>query len=342
VTAASRAPHPAGGPTGLVPRGPPRLPPLRWGIAGYGDVVRRRGFPAFRALRQPVTCVWGRDPARAAAVAASYGAATGTDNFDVLLARADAVYIATPVLAHVPLTLAAISAGLHVLVEKPVGGRLTYDRAGLLAAAQATHVVTAVAYYRRLAPAMIALRDLLAGGPYRIAMRFRTAFAPARSDPMYWRTLLAVAGGGVLADAGCHRIDLLCWLFGVPAGVLGRLDDEFPGGAERRAALDLTWADGTTARLSLEWAAGQPVDRMDCTGPAHRVRLPQLDSGWLIEQNGGQTRRFLPAEPNGLIPVLRDFLRAVDGDGRPSCSLPDGVVVDDVIRAASRKGADQP
>jgi len=104
----------------------------------------------------------------------------------------------------------------------------------------------------------------------------------------------------------------------------------------------MRWADGTTAQLKLEWAAGQPVDRLDCVGPDQVVRLPQLDSGWLIQQNGGQTRRFLPPEPNGLIPVLRDFLRAVDGDGRPSCSLPDGVVVDDVIRAASRKVADQP
>jgi len=175
---------------------------LRWGVAGYGDVVRRRGLPALAALQQDVTCVWGRDRSRAAAVAASYGAGLGTDSFGELLGRCDAVYIATPVAAHVPLALAAIGAGHHVLVEKPVGGCLDYDRARLLADAQAAPAVTAVAYYRRLAPALRWVRDQLTGGPYRVHMRFRAAFSPAPSDPMYWRTVPAVATAST-CSAGC-------------------------------------------------------------------------------------------------------------------------------------------
>jgi predicted dehydrogenase len=323
--------------------GPHRPGPgrLRWGIAGYGDVVRRRGQPAFAALRQDIACVWGRDRSRATAAAASYGAAHGTDNFDALLDRCDAVYIATPVVAHVPLALAAIDAGLHVLVEKPLGGGLRYDSARLLAGARAARVVTGVAYYRRLAPALLTVRDQLASGPYRVLVRFRAAFSPAPADPMYWRTVSSVSGGGVLADAGSHRIDLLCWLFGAPGRVQGTLGGEFPGGAERRASVDLGWAGGTTARLRLDWAGGPGLDSLTCVGADRVIRLPQLDSGWVIEHNGREIRRFLPPEPNALIPVLRDFLQAVEGDGLPSCSLSDGVVVDDVIRAASERGADR-
>lgn len=143
------------------------VPRLRWGVAGYGDVVRRRALPALLGLGQRVGCVWGRDRARAAATAAEFGAERGSDDFDELLARVDAVYVATPVVAHVPLLLRAVAAGRHVLVEKPLGGALGYDRAQVLAAAAAAPVVTAAAYYRRSAPALRALRGALRSGPYR-------------------------------------------------------------------------------------------------------------------------------------------------------------------------------
>lgn len=319
-------------------RGPVRL---RWGIAGYGDVVRRRGLPALAELHQEVTCIWGRDRSRAAELAAGHGAALGTDSFGVLLDRCDAVYIATPVAAHVPLARAAIRAGRHVLVEKPLGGDLGYDRAQLLADARAAPGVTAVAYYRRFAPALRYLRDQLTGGPYRVRLRFRAAFSPAPSDPMHWRTVRPVSGGGVLADAGSHRIDLLCWLFGPPDRVHGTLGAPFPGGAERSATVELGWASGTTADLRLQWASGPAMDRITCTGADHVLRLPELDSGWIIKEGNGDSTRYLPPEGNPLLPVLRDFLGAIEAGCAPGCPLPDAAVVDDVIRAASGKGTNQ-
>lgn len=312
-------------------------PRLRWGIAGYGDVVIRRALPAFGSLRQEIACIWGRDRSRAAAVAARHGVRRGTDSLGSLFDAVDAVYIATPVVAHVPLALAALERGLHVLVEKPLGGGLGYDQARLVAAADAAAVVGAVAYYFRLAPALLVTRDLLRGGPYRALVQFRRAFSPAAADPMYWRTIVATSGGGVLADAGSHRVDLLCWLFGPPVQVRGTLTGRFPGGAERRATVELAWADGSTAQLRLDWAAGAERDSFACAGRDHVIRLPRLDSGQLIEQNSdGVTQRRLPLPPNVLVPVLRDFLAAVDGGGRPSCSLAEAIVVDDVIRAVGR------
>jgi predicted dehydrogenase len=317
------------------------LPRLRWGVAGYGDVVCWRALPALGAIGQDVACIWGRDRARAAAVAARHGVGRGTDSFTALLAEVDAVYIATPVVAHVPLVSAVLDAGLPVLVEKPLGGALDYDRVRLLAAARAARVVGAVAYYRRLAPAMRAVRDMLQRGPYRLFLRFRSPFSPSQSDPMYWRTVLELSGGGVLADAGSHRIDLLCWLFGTPSQVRGVLSDRFPGGAERRATVRLGWADGTTAHVRLEWAGGPARDCVTCVGADQVIRLPRLDSGRVIEHNIGETQWLLPPETNALVPVFLDFLRAVNGDGRPVCSLSDAIVVDDVIRAASRRGTDR-
>lgn len=317
------------------------LTPPRWGIAGYGDVVVRRALPAFAALRQELVGVWGRRPERAAEVARRYGAGRAFPSFAALLDAVDAVYIATPVVGHVPLTGEALEAGRHVLVEKPLGGDLRYDRARLLAPAGA--LVGAVAYYRRLAPAWLAIRELTRDrGPLRIAASFRSAFAPDPDEPMYWRTVRDVSGGGVLADAGCHRVDLLCWLLGPPATSQASLARHFPGGAERVARLRLFWADGSRARVSCEWTgSGQGRDSVRITGRDLEIRLPSIDSGAMLVRVGGVTsRRELPPEANPLAPVLRDFVCCVASGGEPACSLTDGMVVDDIIRSASavRKG----
>ncbi|GAB2492973.1 hypothetical protein GCM10027187_70080 [Streptosporangium sandarakinum] len=94
---------------------------LTWGIAGYGDIVRRRALPGLLSLSQRVAVVWGRDAARARALAGEHGVPLGTSDYAELLRAVDVVYVATPVAAHVPLAAAAVRAGPPVLVEKPLG-----------------------------------------------------------------------------------------------------------------------------------------------------------------------------------------------------------------------------
>ncbi len=331
-------------------------PPLRWGIAGHGDVVRRRALPALAELGQPVTGIWGRHQDRAAAVAARYRAGRGFADYAGLLAGCDAVYLATPVAAHVPLAIAALEAGRHVLIEKPLGGGLSYD-AGRLRTAAAGPAVAAVAYYRRLAPALLAIRDLLAdqraggglagpgrgsgGGPVHAQIAFRGIFDPAACDPMFWRTISAVSGGGVLADAGCHRLDLLAWLFGPPAEVQAELGDWFPGGGERTARLRLRWPGGSTARLTCAWRDRGPVeDRFSCTGPGLELELAELDSGQLTGRIAGlPLRRELPPPPNPLVPMLDDFLNCTRTGAAPACPLADAIRVDQLIAQAQSQAA---
>ncbi len=256
-----------------------------------------------------------------------------------MLAAVDAVYIATPVVSHVPLTQAALAAGRHVLVEKPLGGSLAYDQASLLAQRPAAPV-SAVAYYRRLAPAWLLVKKLTQDrGPLRIATSFRSSFAPDVADPMYWRTVLEVSGGGVLADAGCHRLDLLCCLLGSPTVSQASLAGHLPGGAERVAKVQLSWADGSQAELDCEWtASGQSRDSIRITGSGLEIRLPAIDTGIMTVRSDGVTsRRQLPPPPNPLVPVLRDFLHCVATGARPACTLADAIVVDDLIRSAYRQ-----
>ncbi|WP_030668031.1 Gfo/Idh/MocA family protein [Streptomyces sp. NRRL B-1347] len=316
---------------------------MRWAVAGYGDVVERRVLPALRALGEEPVYLWGRDPDRAARVAARHGVRDcGSDERALLGDEVDAVYVATPVVLHVPLARAALAAGRPVLVEKPLAGGLGSadgldldpdKRSGLGGGPP-----VAVAYYRRLAPAVRRLREELDGWtPARVDVRFRCAFAPGPGHPMYWRTDPAVAGGGVLADAGSHRLDLLVMLFGRPDEVRGRLTDRFPRGAERRAEVELAWASGVRARVVAEWGDAPPVDRIEVVGGGRALTLDPLDSGRLrVRTARGSSEVALPPAPNPHQPLIADFVAAVATGRPPVCPVSDARIVDEIIAAAGR------
>ncbi|ATL31981.1 Gfo/Idh/MocA family protein [Streptomyces formicae] len=306
---------------------------MRWGIAGYGDIVTRRVLPALRALGEEPVALWGRDARRAAQVAERNAVGASGSDQEILLRGVDAVYVATPVVRHVPLARAVLAAGLPVLVEKPLAGAL-----GTGAALDAAGRCAGVAYYRRLAPAVRRLREELRDWvPERVEVRFRCAFAPGPDDPMRWRTDPAVSGGGVLADAGSHRIDLLLHLFGRPREVAAALGRRFPGGAERRAELGLRWRSGLCAHLVAEWSDEPPVDRFELSGGGRTVTLDPLDSGRV--EGLGAVPLSLPPAANPHQPLLADFVRAVTSGGVPVCPVAEARLVDDVLVAAGRSAA---
>jgi predicted dehydrogenase len=337
---------------------------MRWGIAGYGDIVIRRVLPALRHLGEEPLYLWGRDPLRAARTAAAYGIPSsgggsgssgdgggGGERAAALPEGLDALYVATPVVRHVPWAAAGLDAGLHVLIEKPLAGAVRPGGGGLVAALApggalstggARGPCAGVAYYRRLAPAVRALRAELAGwSPERVELRFRCAFAPGPDDPMRWRTDPAVSGGGVLADAGSHRLDLLLTLFGRPDEVRARLGDRFsPAGAERRAEVALRWPSGLRAHCLLEWDQAPPVDSLTLRGGGRALTLDPLDSGQVLHAgpDGRRRARYAPP-PNPHVPLIADFAAASAAGRPPVCPVAEAVLVDDVIVAANRSDA---
>jgi predicted dehydrogenase len=313
-------------------------------------VVTRRVLPALADAGQPVTGIWGRRAERAEAVARKFGVPCGTDSVDAAMDGAEAVYVATPVAAHLSQALAAARAGRHVLIEKPLRGGLREDDETVaaleeLAAFARSGLQVGVAYYRRLAPAVRGLVAQAGARPSRelsARVGFGSPFDPGPADPMRWRTESAVSGGGVLADAGCHRLDLLCLMFGRPERVTAEFGDRFPGGAERRVSLRIAWAHGAEARGEFVWLRGTETstateDVFALGWPAGGVRLDPLDRGTLVFEDGQVLAS--PPEPNQHRPLVRDFARAVALGRAPACPLADASLVDEVIRAAAAAAA---
>src|SRR5215831_3857931 len=96
---------------------------VRWGVISTARIGREQVIPAIRASRNgQVVAIASRDLNKARALADSIGAERAYDNYEALLADAnvDAIYNPLPNHGHAPWTVAAMRAGKHVLVEKPM------------------------------------------------------------------------------------------------------------------------------------------------------------------------------------------------------------------------------
>ncbi len=195
---------------------------VRWGIIGCGDVTEMKSGPGFQKARNSnLVAVMRRDGQLAADYARRHNVPRWYDDANALIndAEVDAVYIATPPHAHKEYTLLAAQAGKPVYVEKPMALNFAECQA-MVAACQSAGVPLWVAYYRRMLPRFLKVKELLAAGAIG-DVRFVnvTFYRPTRAsegdaDNRPWRVQPEIAGGGYFLDLGSHILDYLDYFCG--------------------------------------------------------------------------------------------------------------------------------
>lgn len=192
---------------------------IRWGIIGVGNVCEVKSGPGFyKNPNSQLLAVMRRDAEKARDFAARHQVPLWYDNAEALLNNPaiDAIYIATPPAQHLEHALAALNAGKHVYIEKPV--TLDADECRtLIAAAEHSIQKVCVAHYRRALPLFIEIgkhiRDGAIGTPLiaQIDM-LRPAHTNISDDN--WRLNPAISGGGLFHDLAPHQLDLMLHWFG--------------------------------------------------------------------------------------------------------------------------------
>jgi predicted dehydrogenase len=196
--------------------------PLRVAIAGlgFGEKVH---LPALRdcPLTEPVA-LWHPRAERLAAATEASGL-PGTTSFEALLAdpMVEAVVIATPPAPRFALARAALAAGKHLLLEKPVA--LEAAQVEELQRLAIRHGCTvAVDFEYRAVPLFQQLARLLEqevlGDPWLVKLDWLMSSRADASRPWSWYSE-AAAGGGVLGALGTHAFDTLHWLIGPSRGL---------------------------------------------------------------------------------------------------------------------------
>lgn len=166
------------------------------------------------------------------------------------------VVIATPSRLHGPMVRAALERGLHVFCEKPFC--LDWREAEELAAlADAKGLIGQVGYHYRYVGAFREMARLLeAGALGKVTHVLAEAYGPVvlRPKRQTWRSTKS-EGGGCLYDYAAHPLNLLNWFFGMPSGVAGSaLNSVFSNEIDDEVFSTLTFADGPTAQLSVNWS----------------------------------------------------------------------------------------
>lgn len=191
---------------------------IRIGIIGTGGMANAhaKSYQAIKGVEVAACMDVVADKAKA--FAETYGIRHACAKFEDVFAHVDAVSIVTPDRFHAGPTLAALKAGVHVLCEKPLTTTLAEARkvAAAAAKAKAKGIIGMVNFsYRRSAAFQKAI-SLVASGAIGEVRHVHAHYLqgwlagirePEAGKTLAWR-LQTAWGGGVLADLGCHILDL--------------------------------------------------------------------------------------------------------------------------------------
>ena len=332
---------------------------IRLGIIGCGGIARNRHLPGLTLLKRAgldtftVTAVCDSVEDNLAAVAEQVERERGVRpqcyrDWEDLIARApvDAVDICLPHGLHHVVGIAALEAGLHVIVEKPYTVTVKTGRQ-LAEAADRTGKVLATAVPHRRMPGQRAVHWAIneAGliGQPRLFFADYTqhrSVPPAAPDrpALTWRRDRMMGGGAFVIDSGFHFLDTVQYFYGEPEQVYAQLRAHGPDGRIRRgpalvaeredsAVVVITFKNGVVGTWCWSFAVPGKETRncviygsegsIEDTGYSHRfVVFHQF-------MNGGEVRRHDGAYLS--MEELQLRMRQALGPGRLQCLFPNGV-----------------
>jgi predicted dehydrogenase len=168
---------------------------------------------------------------------------------------------------HAEIAVAALEAGKHVLVEKPLANTLSEAEAMTRAAQEArTHgVQSMIGFNYRRVPALALARELIVEGRLGTVRHVRASYLQDwladETAPMTWRLRKETAGSGALGDIASHAIDQILFLLGeAVTEVSGRLHTYVTSRPGASGPEDVTVDDAAWATLSLASGATASVE----------------------------------------------------------------------------------
>lgn len=198
------------------------LTSIGFGIIGGGMIADFHAQAIARTEGAHLVGVASRSVESAARFAAQHGLSFATADVAALLARPDiqVVCVTTPSGAHLEPALAAIEAGKHVMVEKPL--EITTARADrLIEAAEKRGVLLAPVFQARFGSGAQRVKAVIESGRLgRLVLA--SAYVKWHRDSSYykgWKGTRALDGGGAVINQAIHGLDLLQWFAGLPEEV---------------------------------------------------------------------------------------------------------------------------
>ncbi|WP_266364823.1 Gfo/Idh/MocA family protein [Tellurirhabdus rosea] len=199
--------------------------PLNIALIGPGKVAHLHAKAVLQVPEARLVAVYGRNPQKTDAFAQTYGITGYNDIYDMIdRENVDLTIVCTPHPAHRNPAVAALEAGSHVLVEKPLASSLEDCDAMIDAARRAGRYLGTVSQRRFYEPSL-RMREAIDAGKIGAPALGIVQMLGWRSEEYYqsdpWRGTWAGEGGGVLVNQAPHQLDLLLWYMGEPVELYG-------------------------------------------------------------------------------------------------------------------------
>ena len=321
---------------------------LQFALIGCGLIGRKRtaALPPGSLL---YTC--DLDAGRSSALAQALpGCHATTDSTAVFADPAvAAVVISTLNGALAPLTLAAVRAGKHVLVEKPGALNAAQLRTVQAAAAQ-TGVKVRLGYNHRFHPALQKARELFESGVLgpMMFLRGRYGHGGRLGYEKEWRANPALSGGGELIDQGVHLIDLAGWFLGDFTRIEGHAVTSFwDMPVDDNAFLSLRTAAGQTAWLHASCSEWKNLFSLEIYGRDGKVSVDGLGGSYgpercthykMLPQMGPPETKVweYPAGDTSWALEINAFIEDIRENRAPSPGLPEAIRTLEIVESIYR------
>jgi predicted dehydrogenase len=252
---------------------------LRVGIAGYGLAGRYFHAPLLKGCGFDVAAIQTGNPERSEHARTDFPHTKVVTTIEDLVAqKLDLVVVASANLVHAKHALAAIKAGIPVVVDKPMGRTLA-ETQEIVNAGEVAGVGVSTFFNRRWDSDALTIKKVLASGVlgqvHRIDSRFER-FRPDLNATSWRENMSAADGGGQLLDLQPHLISTAIDWFG-PAELVTASVRSLRGGADDDSVLVLQHANGVMSYLSASAVVGAPGPRIRILGTKGALVINDLD-----------------------------------------------------------------
>jgi len=192
----------------------------------------------------------------------------------------DAVIIATPHYQHTTLGIAALEAGLHLMVEKPISAHKADAERLIAVARKRPDLKFSGMFQLRVEPRYQKIQELIKAGDLGTIVRMNWLITDwFRTEAYYasggWRATWKGEGGGVLLNQCLHNLDVIAWLLGMPARARGfcQLGRYHNIEVEDNVTAYLEYPNGATGVFVTSTGETPGTNRFEITGTRGKIVL---------------------------------------------------------------------
>lgn len=283
---------------------------LRAGVIGLGMMGRNHARVYGQLDGVDLVAVADPDPAARTAAASGHPVRAYADPAAMFAEEElDLVSVVVPTSLHLPTTLAALAAGCHVLVEKPIAATRAEAEA-MIAAAEAAGRILTVGHIERFNPAIVELRRRLAAGELGRLFQVRAT----RLGPFPAR----IRDVGVVVDLAPHDIDIMRFLLGSdPIRLFAETERRIHTDHEDLFVGVMKFANGVIGILEINWLTPTKRRTLTVTGERGMYEADYLEQNLIFYANPDANQTW--ARPG-------------DGGSRSISSVAEGEMTRRVVR----------